>query len=296
MTAALTFAHLGAQLDQLRSSGPLVHCLTNTVVQNHTANTLLAAGAAPAMVDHPGEAAAFAAAASGVIINVGTVAPHQVESMPIAACAARDAAIPWVLDPVAVGFLPVRTELATTLLTLGPTAIRGNASEISALAGTGTGGRGVDSADSSEDALEPATALVERTGAVVAVSGPRDLIVWREGGEANSGTGIRSVFIAGGHPVMQQVVGTGCALGALTAAYLGAARSAPSGSQTADSRTAGAEPAASAFAVATAHAHAKAAGSIAARVSTAPGSFAAAWLDALATLTPEQLAQEITLD
>lgn len=292
MTAALTPDALGALLTQLRSTGPLVHCLTNTVVQNHTANTLLAAGAAPAMVDHPREADAFARIASGVIINLGTVAPHQVESMSHAARAAQESGTPWVLDPVAVGFLPVRTALADELLDLGPAAIRGNASEISALAGTSSGGRGVDSVDSSEDALPAATALVERTGAVVGVSGERDLIVWRDAADAAAGSTseIRSVFLAGGHPVMQQVVGTGCGLGALTAAYLGAVRAGAAAESSA------ALESSSALAVAAAHAHAKAAGSIAARTSTAPGSFAVAWLDALATLTPDQLQEEVRIE
>ena len=37
-------------LELLRTARPLVHCLTNEVVQEITANVLLAAGASPAMV------------------------------------------------------------------------------------------------------------------------------------------------------------------------------------------------------------------------------------------------------
>ena len=51
--------------------------------------------------------------------------------------AAREAGTPWVLDAVAVGTLPVRTELAGRLVDAGPAIIRGNASEILALAGGG---------------------------------------------------------------------------------------------------------------------------------------------------------------
>src|SRR4051794_39500318 len=72
----------------LRGSAPLVHCLTNTVVQTITANALLAIGAAPAMVDEPAEAGEFVAVASAVLINVGTVHQRTAESMRIAARAA----------------------------------------------------------------------------------------------------------------------------------------------------------------------------------------------------------------
>ncbi|WP_442514453.1 hydroxyethylthiazole kinase, partial [Pseudomonas promysalinigenes] len=72
---------------------------------------------------------------------------------------------------------PVRTALAHELLEARPAIVRGNASEILALAGAGAGGRGVDSIDSPEAALDAARALAVRTGGTVAVSGPVDLIV-----------------------------------------------------------------------------------------------------------------------
>lgn len=43
----------------LQESTPLVHCITNTVVQPLTANVLLAGGASPAMVDIQSEAGGF---------------------------------------------------------------------------------------------------------------------------------------------------------------------------------------------------------------------------------------------
>ena len=52
---------------------PLVHCMTNDVVQTFTANTLLALGASPAMVIETEEASQFAAIASALLINVGTL-------------------------------------------------------------------------------------------------------------------------------------------------------------------------------------------------------------------------------
>ncbi|GAA1789730.1 hydroxyethylthiazole kinase [Agromyces lapidis] len=204
-------AHSSAVLlDRLRTSTPLVQCITNTVVTNFTANVLLAAGAAPAMVDIVGEAGAFARIASALLVNLGTPNPQQRDASREAVAAARDAGTPWVLDPVAIGALPIRTALAHELVEFGPTAIRGNASEILALASGGAGGRGVDAADETEAAAGAAAQLAARFGAVVAVSGPVDLIT----------DGMRTARIANGDPLLTRVTGGGCALGAVTAAFL----------------------------------------------------------------------------
>lgn len=246
----------------LRERHPLVQCITNTVVQQITANALLAAGASPAMVDHPDEVGAFAAAADALLINLGTISPHQLEAMPRAARGATEAGTPWTLDPVAVGPLPVRTAMGHELAGLGPAAIRGNASEVLALAGTGEGGRGADSTAGSEEALDAARELAARTGACVAVSGAVDLVVSAD----------RTTRVRGGDAGLTLVTGTGCSLGALVAAAVAASD--------ADSRH---------DAVVAAHALAGAAGTVAAGRSTGPGSFAVAWLDALGTLTPQDV-------
>ena len=99
-------------LAAVRRSTPLVHCMTNTVVPEVTANVLLAVGAAPAMIDLPEEAQIFAGIASALLINVGNGSAEQHAGMRLAAPAAVAAGRPWVLDPVAVGGLPVRTALA----------------------------------------------------------------------------------------------------------------------------------------------------------------------------------------
>ncbi|HIB5986281.1 TPA: hydroxyethylthiazole kinase, partial [Klebsiella pneumoniae] len=128
----------------LRAHSPLVHCMTNDVVQTFTANVLLAVGVSPAMVIDPREAAQFAAIADALLINVGTLTEDRAVAMRAAVEHARQAGRPWTLDPVAVGALTVRTAFCHELLVLQPAAIRGNASEILALAGMSAGGRGVD--------------------------------------------------------------------------------------------------------------------------------------------------------
>lgn len=259
-------------LHALREAPPLTHCITNAVVTGFTANVLLALGAAPAMVDIVGEAEPFATVASGLLINLGTPSAEQRAASLEAVTGATAAATPWVLDPVAIGVLPVRTALANQLADLRPTAIRGNASEIRALAGFSSGGRGVDSTDTTEAATSAAFALAERHGSVVAVSGPVDLIT----------DGERTLRIANGHELLTRVTGGGCALGAVMAAFLGAARA--SG---ADALASGAD---ALVAVASASLVYTIAAERAALHCAGPGSFAVALLDELAAVQPDELA------
>lgn len=256
-----------AVLDRVRSTTPLIHCMTNTVVPEITANVLLAMGAAPAMIDLPAEAEIFATVASGLLINVGNSGAEQHEGMRRAAAAAQPAGTPWVLDPVAVGSLPVRTELARDLLANRPTAIRGNASEILGLAGDSAGGRGVDATDAVEAAIETGRRLATKTGAVVAISGEVDVVV----------SGGRTTRVTGGDPLMPLVIGTGCSLGAAVAACLAASEDPHNGTVAA-------------------HALFGAAGIVAARDAKGPGSFRVAWLDALHALRGADVADLVAVE
>jgi hydroxyethylthiazole kinase len=239
----------------LRTKRPLVQALTNTVSANFVANVLLSAGASPAMVDNPEEAALFAGVADGVLINLGTPTAAQVESMRLAAAAAQKAGKPWVLDPIAAGGLPWRGQVAAELLKFKPAAVRGNASEIIGLAGLGGGARGVDSSASPEAAVPAAVDLLAHAQAV-SVSGPVDHVVGRVNG------GAVLVKIGGGSALLPRVTATGCALGALTAAYAAVAP---------DPLTA----------LVSAHVHFSVAAEVAEAVASRPGSFAAAFIDAL---------------
>lgn len=255
-------------LTALRSTEPLVQCLTNSVVMEISANVLLAAGASAAMVDTPEESAEFAKVASGVLINAGTPSAEKYQGMRNAIAGATEAGTPWVVDPVGAGGLAHRSDFLSSVLPHRPHAIRGNASEIMALAQLGAGGRGVDAVDGVDDALPAAHQLVADTGGVVAISGPTDLIV-------SAG---RVTRLTSGDPMLQRVIGSGCSLGALTAAYLGASEGSPH------------------EAVLTAHAHVGAAAQMAAHDSTGPGSFAVAWLDALYTISGEDISRLVAVE
>lgn len=254
-----------AHLERMRSTAPLVQCITNHVVTNITANVLLAQGASPAMVDIPVEAGLFARIASGLLINLGTPTSEQRDAAREAAVAASEAGTPWVLDPVAIGALPVRTELAQELVALRPSVIRGNPSEILALAGAGTGGRGVDSVAGADDALEAARMLARTHGSIVAVSGAIDLVT----------DGERVARPANGTELLTLITGGGCALGATIAAYLSVAHDGDSFEATVaavTNYTVAAEVAAEAT---------RGAG---------PGSFAVAFIDALHALDAATIA------
>ena len=101
-------------LSRVRSKCPRVHCMTNSVAQNFTANILLAMGAVPSMTVAPEEIAEFVARADALLVNLGTFDRERRKAAEIAIEAATDEQRPWVLDPVpwmnsSSGSLPARS-------------------------------------------------------------------------------------------------------------------------------------------------------------------------------------------
>ncbi len=266
MTTTPTPASVAAALADFRQASPLVSCLTNIVVAQWTANVLLSAGANPAMIDNPHEASGFAEIASGVLVNLGTPYDDTAAAMRAAVGGAAAARTPWVLDPVGVGALPWRTGLARDLIAASsPAIIRGNASEISGLTG-GVGGRGVDTATTSDAVVDIARELANTRNTVVAVSGEVDQIT----------DGQRLIRVHNGDPIMTRVTGVGCSLGALMAGFAASV----------DDPLLAAAAATALLTVAAESAVAATAG---------PGSFAVALLDALAAVSPDELESKVRL-
>ena len=212
MTAATEHrvSSLAASLAEIRRTAPLVHNITNYVVMNNTANALLALGASPAMVHAADEVEEFVGISRALVVNIGTLSAPWVSAMRAAADRARRLGVPWALDPVGVGATAFRNTVAADLSARGPAVIRGNASEILALAGTGARTKGVDSAHGAESALEAARELSGRTGAVVAVTGATDYVT----------DGRRLATLTNGHPLMARVTGMGCTATAIVGAFL----------------------------------------------------------------------------
>eukprot|EP00668_Euglena_longa_P045703 GGOE01061382.1.p1 GENE.GGOE01061382.1~~GGOE01061382.1.p1 ORF type:complete len:282 (+),score=39.04 GGOE01061382.1:24-869(+) len=214
-------------LQKLRLAAPLTMCIQNYVAMDLSANVLIAAGASPAMVNAAEECADFCRISASLSVNVGTaLTPHWLEAMDVAVKAAASNKVPWVLDPVGMGATEHRNRCTLRLLEQRPTVVRGNASEILALAGgcqqrqEGPGrGKGVDAVDDVDEAGPSAISLAKRYGCVIAVSGPVDFIT----------DGRRVVRISNGTPLLARITASGCALSSLCAAYLAVAKDNPLG-------------------------------------------------------------------
>lgn len=176
---------IGSILNNLRRTVPLVHCITNYVTVNDCANALLAIGGSPIMSDDIEDVKDITAVCNALDINIGTLNTRTISSMLEAGKIANTLGHPCILDPVGAGASALRTETAKKLIDeIHFTVIRGNISEIKALAlGTGAA-RGVDA-----DAVDAVTGknidsainflrdFSKKTGAVIAVTGAIDLIV-----------------------------------------------------------------------------------------------------------------------
>lgn len=203
---------VAADYTTIAEKSPFVYGLTNYIAANLSANVVLAAGAGPAIGAGADWTSTFPATAQGVWINTATVISNSESEIRTAAQTAHRAGTPWVLDPVAAGSAPEYDSLVKSLLAYRPTVIRGNASELVALAGGEGQGRGVETTLNSDQAVGHIEQLARDTGAVVAVSGPTDYIT----------DGTDTVAVTGGDRRLTQVTGAGCSLGALTAAAVAA--------------------------------------------------------------------------
>jgi len=204
-------AAVWASVQRIRAERPLVQNITNFVAMDLSANALLAIGASPAMIHAVEESAEFTRIAGALVINIGTLQASWVTGMRSSASAAHDSRKPWVLDPVGCGATAYRTEIARELAAIGPTLIRGNASEIMALHGGKRGRtRGVDSTDSAEAARAVARELALDYGCIVGVTGEVDYVT----------DGRRTLAVHGSDVLVTRVTATGCALSALCGAFL----------------------------------------------------------------------------
>ena len=212
--------HVIKAVEEIRATNPMAGSITNTVTIDFVANAQLAVGGSAAMVYLPDEGEALVAGGGAIYLNMGTLFPIYEQTIPRAAKAAHDAGKPWVLDPVGLGIGSLRTQLVNELKQYKPAIVRGNASEIIALAGLwGLEGeaadlsrvRGVDTTDTVDAARNAAVALARYTGGAVVVSGEVDLIT--------DGTTVAKSH--GGSPLMSKI--TGCAADPFTAAVCGTA-------------------------------------------------------------------------
>ena len=254
---------------QVRIQNPMAGSITNNVTIDFVANAQLAVGGSAAMVYMADEAVVLGMMGGAMYMNLGTLTPVLVESIPHAARALHEAGKPYVIDPVGIGIGENRTQMLLDMKECKPSIIRGNASEVIALAGLWqldgdagelTRARGVDTTDAVDAAVTAAVEIARFTGGAVAVSGEVDLVT----------DGTRVVYSEGGSAYMGKVTGCGCSLGGVVAVYAAVT-----------------DPFTAALAGTAIY---NLAGSRAQQVAEGPASFKVAFLDALYNATPEDVA------
>lgn len=251
---------LWKHIQAVRQTSPLVHNITNFVVMNNTANALLAVGASPIMAHAHSEVEEMVGICQALVVNIGTLDEYFVTSMLSAAQKANELKKPWLLDPVGAGATAYRNTVLSQLLDCKPSVIRGNASEILALAkANSTTTKGVDSTAQSNEAIEAARFINNKYGSVVCISGATDIIVNQD----------QTIYLSNGSALMTKVTGLGCSASAVIGAFIATVEN-------------------TAEAVAAAMALFSISGELAAKHSKGPGTLQVNLLDTLHTLTEEE--------
>lgn len=171
--------------ERVRAQNVRVHCLTNSVAQNITANVMLACNITPSMTSSLDEIPEFIHSVSGLLINLGTLDGARRDVVRTAIDVMRDAPMPVVLDPVKVDRSSLRLQFAGEVLNAGASILKANLTEYEAL-----------------KKHLPEKTLVARTGAEDEVLGAEHMIVVRNG-----------------HQLMDRVTAVGCALGGVMAGF-----------------------------------------------------------------------------
>ena len=252
----------------VREKCPLVHNITNYVVMHYTANALLALGVSPVMAHAVEEMEEMASLADALVLNIGTLSGPWIEGMLVAGKTASRRGIPIILDPVGAGATRLRTATAIRLLDeCRVTVLRGNASEVLAVAQGAGGTRGVDAAHRVEDAAEAAREWARSRAMVVAITGAVDYVT--------DGAGVLRVH--NGHPLMGRITGSGCTATTIIGAFCAVNANALE-------------------ATASALAFYGLAGEYAARAGSLPGTFGVGLIDMLQAVTPDQVAREARIE
>lgn len=100
----------------IREKKPLIYNITNFVVMNTTANTLLAMGASPVMAHAANEVEEMVSYAGALVLNIGTLTDDWIAAMILAGKKANSLNTPVILDPVGSGATAFRTKSAQKII------------------------------------------------------------------------------------------------------------------------------------------------------------------------------------
>ena len=188
-------------LERVRRDKPLVHHLTNFVTIYDCANIVKVFGASPVMAHAREEVADMSKIASSLVLNIGTLTTEFVEAMLLAGISANEKKIPVVLDVCGAGATRFRDDKCQEILdAVEVSIIKGNSSEVARIAGEDVLTRGVDAADIEANLLGVAHSLARERGCTVVITGKDDIVADMK----------RAIWVQNGHPMMANVVGTGC--------------------------------------------------------------------------------------
>lgn len=204
------FSIISQMVTRIKHEKPLILNITNNVTMDFIANGLLCLGASPIMSKAIQESADLLQITSRVVINPGTLNDEFIAHSEQICSLANSFDKPIVLDPVGAGASAYRTFACKRLLSDFNIAIlRGNASEIMALAGHTHNTKGVDSTCETQYAIESAQTLAQAYNVTVVISGPTDAVVNAHQIEQFNR----------GSPLMPLVTGTGCLFSAVVSAF-----------------------------------------------------------------------------
>lgn len=174
------------------SQAPLIHCITNPISINDCANVVLALGAKPIMAEHPKEVHEITALAKALAVNLGNITDARAESIFISGGVAKNAQIPCVIDVVGVACSALRMELAQRFIReCAPCVIKGNLSEIKALAGVDNAAQGID-VGQKDSVNGKDTQKLQKTGQLVCSYAKRHMpLPWQAGRSISSRTAVR---------------------------------------------------------------------------------------------------------
>ena len=257
------------QRQRIKREQPLIHCITNPISIHACANVVLALGARPIMAEHPAEVAQITATAGALMLNLGNITDVRIKSMEISLRTAKENEIPVLLDLVGTACSDLRFHYAKHLMEIGGIAVlKGNMSELLAIAGRPSHSIGVD-AVTNQNQKEMAAILgqlAKETGSVILASGKKDMVVSESS----------AYVLSNGDPMLSCITGTGCMQGAACTTYL-----------------AGEDPLLAGLLAAAAMGIA---GELAAEKCHGPGSFQAEFLDQLYGMSDLELQNRIQIE
>lgn len=211
-------------LQNIKSTSPKVHCISNIVSANFCANGLLACGGLPIMAEDPIEVEEIVAQSMALSLSLGTPNQNKIKAIKLSGEKANSLNIPIVFDPVGIGASSFRMESAKDILSnINMSVIKGNVSEIKAIYFEKSFSKGIDAKDSInttdstknkesyiQETVNIGKKLSDKVNSVIVITGAIDIVVYKN----------QYALIKNGHPMMSKITGVGCLLSTIIACFL----------------------------------------------------------------------------